>query len=56
MKKVPKGRYTKEFQEENVTLVKEERLALSEAALRLPLPISTLKAGYRHLKQVWRGR
>ena len=43
MKKVPKGRYTKEFREEAVKLVKEEGLSLPEAGLRLSLPVSTLR-------------
>ena len=43
MKNVPKGRYTKEFREEAVKLVKEEGLSLPEAGLRLSLPVSTLR-------------
>ena len=42
MKQVPYGRYTKEFREESVKLVTEERLSLPEAARRLSLPPSTL--------------
>jgi transposase len=42
MKGVPQGRYTKEFREEAVKLVTEERLSLPEAARRLSLPPSTL--------------
>ena len=42
MKGVPQGRYTKEFREEAVKLVTEEKLSLPEAALRLSLPPSTL--------------
>jgi transposase len=42
MKRVPQGKYTKEFREEAVKLVTEERLSLPEAALRLSLPPSTL--------------
>jgi transposase len=42
MKGVPKGRYTKEFREEAVKLVTEEKLSLLEAARRLSLAPSTL--------------
>ena len=42
MKRVPQGRYTKEFREEAVKLVIEEKLSWAEAAHRLSLPASTL--------------
>ena len=42
MKRVPQGRYTKEFREEAVKMVTEEKLSWSEAAHRLSLPTSTL--------------
>ena len=42
MKGVPQGRYTKEFREEAVKLVVEEKLSMPEAARRLSLPPSTL--------------
>jgi transposase-like protein len=42
MKGIPQGRYTKEFREEAVKLVTEEKLSLPEAARRLSLPTSTL--------------
>src|SRR4030042_1416745 len=42
MKGIPQGRYTKEFREEAVKLVAEERRSLPEAARRLSLPPSTL--------------
>ncbi len=42
MKGIPQGRYTKEFREEAVKLVTEEKLSLPEAASRLSLPPSTL--------------
>ncbi len=42
MKGIPQGRYTKEFREEAVKLIMEERLSLPEAARRLSLPPSTL--------------
>jgi transposase len=42
VKGIPQGRYTKEFREEAVKLVIEERLSWPEAARRLSLPPSTL--------------
>ena len=42
MKGVPKGRYTKEFREEAVKLVTEDKISLPEAARRLSLAPSTL--------------
>jgi transposase len=42
MKGIPQGRYTKEFREEAVKLVTEEKLSLPEATRRLSLPPSTL--------------
>jgi transposase len=42
LKRGPRGRYTKEFREEAVKLVTEEKLSLPEAARRLSLPPSTL--------------
>ena len=42
MKGIPQGRYTREFRQEAVKLVMEEKLSLPEAGRRLPLPPSTL--------------
>ncbi len=42
MKKIPYGRYTKEFRQEAVKLVMEQGLSWTEAARRLSLPTSTL--------------
>ena len=42
MKGIPQGRYTKEFREEAVKLVTEEKLSLPEAARRVSLPPSTI--------------
>ncbi|MBI2854304.1 MAG: transposase, partial [Chloroflexi bacterium] len=42
MKGIPNGRYTREFREEAVKLVIEEKLSLPEAGRRLSLPPSTL--------------
>ena len=47
MKGIPQGRYTKEFREEAVKLVTEEKLSLPEAARRLSLPPSTLGSWLR---------
>jgi transposase-like protein len=42
MKRVPNGKYNKEFREEAVKMVTEEQLSIPEAARRLTLPPSTL--------------
>ena len=42
MKRLPQGRYTREFREEAVKVVTEEKLSLPEAGRRLSLPPSTL--------------
>jgi transposase len=42
MKGIPRGRYTKEFREEAVKLVTEEKLPLPDAARRLSLEPSTV--------------
>ncbi len=42
MKRGPQGRYTKEFREEAVKLIIEEKLSLPEAARRVSLPPSTI--------------
>jgi transposase len=43
MKRVPNGRYTKEFREEAVKLVTEGGFSVYEASHRLNLPKSTLE-------------
>ena len=43
MKGIPQGRYTKEFREEAVKLVTEEKLSLPAAARQLSLATSTLR-------------
>ncbi len=50
MKRLPEGRYTKEFREEAVKLVTEERLSLPEASRRLFLPPSTLATWVKAFK------
>jgi transposase len=42
LKGIPQGRYTKEFRQEAMNLVIEDKLSLPEAARRLSLPTSTL--------------
>ena len=42
MKGIPQGRYTREFRQEAVKLVTEEKLSLPEASRRLSLAPSTL--------------
>jgi transposase len=42
MRGIPRGRYTKEFREEAVKLVTEEKLSLPEAARRLSMPPSSI--------------
>ncbi len=51
MKGIPQGRYTKEFREEAVKLVTEEKLLLPEAARRLSLSPSTLGNWLRASKE-----
>lgn len=42
MKGIPQGRYTREFREESVKLVTEEKMSLPEAGRRLSLAPSTI--------------
>ena len=42
MKGIPRGRYSKEFREEAVKLITEEKLSLPEAGRRLNLAPSTI--------------
>jgi len=50
MKRLPQGRYTKEFREEAVKLVTEEKISLPEASRRLSLPPSTLATWVKAFK------
>ena len=50
MKGVPQGRYTKEFREEAVKMVTEERISLPGVARRLSLPPSTLATWVKQFK------
>lgn len=42
MERIPHGKYTKEFRQEAVQLVIQEKLSIPEAARRLNLPPTTL--------------
>ena len=50
MKRVPQGRYTREFREETVKLITEERLSLPEAGRRLSLAPSTIASWVKAYK------
>ena len=50
MKRGPQGRYSKEFREEAVKLVTEERLSVPEAGRRLSLPPSTIVSWVKKFK------
>jgi transposase len=50
LKRGPQGRYTKEFREEAVKLVIEQKLSLPEAARRLSLPPSTIANWVKQFK------
>ena len=42
MKGIPQGKYNKEFRQEAVKLITEEKLSWAEAARRLSIPVSTI--------------
>jgi transposase len=50
LKRGPQGRYSKEFREEAVKLVTEERLSVPEAGRRLSLPPSTIVSWVKKFK------
>ena len=50
MKGIPQGRYTKEFREEAVKMVKDGSMSLPEAARRLSLPPSTIVSWVKKFK------
>ena len=50
MKRVPQRRYTREFREEAVKMVMEERLSVPEAGRRLSLPPSTITSWVKQFK------
>ena len=49
-KRIPHGKYTREFREEAIKLVTEEDLGITEAARRLNIPSNTLDNWYRKYK------
>ena len=50
MKRIPQGRYSKEFREEAVKLVVDQDLSIPEASRRLDIPTSTLSNWVRASK------
>jgi transposase-like protein len=50
MERIPHGKYTKEFREEAVQLVLQEKLSIPEAARHLNLPTNTLDNWMRKYK------
>jgi len=50
MKGLPQGRYTREFREEAVKMVIEERLSVPEVGRRLSLPPSTITSWVKQFK------
>ena len=51
MKRIPQGRYTKEFREEAVKLVIEEKLSVAEVSRRLELPSNTVHNWIKKFKE-----
>ena len=51
MKGIPQGRYTREFREEAVKLVVEEKLSIAEVSRRLELPSNTIHNWLKKLKE-----
>ena len=47
MARIPYGRYTREFREEAIKLVTDEKMGITEAARRLNIPSNTLDNWYR---------
>lgn len=50
MKRIPQGRYSKEFREEAVKLVIDQELSIPEASRRLDIPKSTISNWVRASK------
>jgi len=50
MKRIPQGKYTKEFREEAVKLVTEQGLSVPESSRRLDIPKSTINNWVRASK------
>jgi transposase len=51
MERIPYGKYTREFREEAVKLITEEKLGITEAARRLNIPPNTMDNWYRKHKE-----
>jgi transposase-like protein len=51
MERIPYGKYTREFREEAVKLITEEKLGVTEAARRLNIPPNTMDNWYRKHKE-----
>jgi len=49
-KRIPHGKYSREFREEAVKLIAEEGLGITEAARRLNIPSNTMDNWYRKYK------
>ena len=50
MRRLPQGRYSREFREESVKLITEEHLGIKEAAEKLGLPTTTLATWLKQYK------
>ena len=50
MKRLPQGRYSREFREESIKLITEEHLGIKEAAEKLGLPTTTLATWLKQYK------
>jgi transposase len=51
LKRGPKGKYTKEFREEAIKMVTEEKLSIPEAGRRLSLPPATIRNWLKAYKE-----
>jgi transposase-like protein len=50
MKRLPQGKYSREFREESVKLITEQHLGIKEAAEKLSLPATTLATWLKQSK------
>jgi transposase-like protein len=50
MKRLPQGKYSREFREESVKLITEQHLGIKEAAEKLSLPTTTLATWLKQSK------
>jgi transposase-like protein len=51
VKRIPNGKYTKEFREEAIKLITEQKLSASEAARRMSIPPTTLDTWFKKYKE-----